>query len=77
LTIPNRFIFFSQDKSDVIESLRDILIQEIMTIENSEFEGEAIDMDTIAFASNLTALNFPWENILYYTQYLHKQLMFH
>ena len=46
------FLFvFSQDKVEVIDALRDILIQEIMTIENSEFEGEAIDMDTIAFAS--------------------------
>ena len=44
-------LLFSQDKMEVIEALRDILIQEIMTIENSEFEGEAIDMDTIAFAS--------------------------
>jgi len=33
--------------------LKDILVQEIMTIENSEFEGEAIDMDNIAFASEL------------------------
>ena len=30
--------------------MRDILIQEIMTLSNSEFEGEAIDMDSVAFA---------------------------
>ncbi len=43
--------FSSQDKFDLIESVRDIMIQEIMNIDTSEFEGEAIDMDNIAFAS--------------------------
>ena len=31
-------------------NVRDVLIQEVMTISNSEFEGEAIDMDSVAFA---------------------------
>ena len=47
-------LYFSQEKTDVIESLRDILLQEIMTLEDSEFEGEAIDMDNIAFASEFS-----------------------
>ena len=38
----------------MIESVRDIMIQEIMNIEKSEFEGEAVDMDNIAFASKFT-----------------------
>ena len=48
------FFYCSQEKFDLIESVRDIMIQEIMNIEKSEFEGEAVDMDNIAFASELT-----------------------
>ena len=47
------FFNCSQEKFDLIESVRDVMIQEIMNIEKSEFEGEAVDMDNIAFASKL------------------------
>ena len=38
-------------KENPVEHVRDILVQEIMNIEASEFEKEAIDMDAISFAS--------------------------
>ena len=37
-------------KRKIVANVRDVLIQEVMTISNSEFEGEAIDMDSVAFA---------------------------
>ena len=51
------FLNCSQEKFDLIESVRDVMIQEIMNIEKSEFEGEAVDMDNIAFASKLSFKN--------------------
>jgi hypothetical protein len=38
-------------RENPVEHVRDILIQEVMTIEGSEFEGDAMDMDAISFAS--------------------------
>ena len=40
-------------KENPVDHVRDILVQEIMNIESSEFEKEAIDMDAISFASKL------------------------
>ena len=40
-------------KENPVEHVRDILVQEIMTIEESQFEKEAIDMDSISFARKL------------------------
>lgn len=37
-------------KDDPVPTVREIFVQEIMTLAGSEFEGEAIDMDSIAFA---------------------------
>ena len=42
---------FRRMKENPVEHVRDILVQEIMNIESSEFEKEAIDMDAISFAS--------------------------
>ena len=38
-------------KENPVEHVRDIMVQEIMNIEASEFENEAIGMDAISFAS--------------------------
>ena len=47
----NHFFYIFRDvKRKIVANVRDILIQEIMTISGSEFEGEAIDMDSVAFA---------------------------
>ena len=37
-------------KENPVEHVRDVLVQEIMNIEGSQFENEAIDMDSISFA---------------------------
>ena len=42
---------FRRMKENPVEHVRDIMVQEIMNIEASEFENEAIDMDAISFAS--------------------------
>ena len=44
------FLNFRDVKRNMVAKVRDILIQEIMTLNKSEFEGEAIDMDSVAFA---------------------------
>ena len=44
----------SETERYIVANVRDVLIQEIMTLNNSEFEGEAIDMDSIAFAGKHT-----------------------
>jgi hypothetical protein len=44
------FKFTRETKRKIVANVRDVLIQEIMTISDSEFEGEAIDMDSVAFA---------------------------
>ena len=44
------FYFYRDIKRKIVANVRDVLIQEVMTISNSEFEGEAIDMDSVAFA---------------------------
>jgi len=41
---------YREIKRKIVANVRDVLIQEVMTISNSEFEGEAIDMDSVAFA---------------------------
>ena len=42
-----------------MEHVKDILIQEIMTLERSAFEKEAIDMDSISFAGkDLKSIHF-------------------
>ena len=43
-------------KENPVDHVRDILVQEIMNIESSEFEKEAIDMDAISFASKFELL---------------------
>lgn len=51
------FFHISRDtKRKIVANVRDVLIQEIMTLSNSEFEGEAIDMDSVAFAGNCKLL---------------------
>ena len=45
-------------KENPVDHVRDILVQEIMNIESSEFEKEAIDMDAISFASKFELLTF-------------------
>ena len=44
------FYHYRETKRKLVSNVRDVLIQEIMTISGSEFEGEAIDMDSVAFA---------------------------
>ena len=39
-------------KDNPVEHVRDILVQEVMNIEGSEFQNEAIDMDAISFAQS-------------------------
>ena len=46
------FYRYRETKRKLVSNVRDVLIQEIMTISGSEFEGEAIDMDSVAFAGN-------------------------
>ena len=49
--MPKGFYFgFRRAKGNPTEHVRDILITEIMNIESSQFEKEAIDMDDISFA---------------------------
>ena len=43
-------LFNRRAKPNPVEHVKDILIQEIMTLERSAFEKEAIDMDSISFA---------------------------
>ena len=53
IVIINTFLFFNryrEAKRKIVANVRDVLIQEIMTLSGSEFEGEAIDMDSVAFA---------------------------
>jgi hypothetical protein len=52
----------------LIESVRDILVQEVMSIEGSDFEGVAVDMDNIAFASKL------WDTLRLYENRLSESL---
>ena len=50
--ILTRFILsiYRRAKPNPVEHVKDILIQEIMTLEKSVYEQEAIDMDSISFA---------------------------
>ena len=43
-------LYYRRAKGNPTEHVRDILITEIMNIESSQFEKEAIDMDDISFA---------------------------
>ena len=61
MLIMNIFLFFylyREAKRKIVANVRDVLIQEIMTLSGSEFEGEAIDMDSVAFAGKYFEL-FP------------------
>ena len=44
------FFLFRRVKENPVDHVRDILVQEIMSMDNSEFSKEAIDMDSISFA---------------------------
>ena len=46
----NLLACFRRAITNPVEHVKDILIQEIMTLEKSTFEQEAIDMDSISFA---------------------------
>ena len=50
--------FFRRAKTNPVEHVKDILIQEIMTLEKSAFEQEAIDMDSISFAGKTKMFQF-------------------
>ena len=42
---------FRSSRFDPVPAIKDVFLQEVMTLAGSEFENEALDMDSIKFAS--------------------------